>query len=190
MESETILEIILDRFEYIEEQQGLVYKKWFNGLNPDRVGTRIGAPNPRGYRIVKILGKMYREHQLVWLMFNNELVIGSKDKLIDHIDSNPSNCRLDNLRVVSQRENCRNRLNQETPNIFKTPSNSYSVYIDFNRKRTILATVESIEHGQYILSKLKTMGETEENAKILKNMYKGGKLKNRDLLNEEIKNAM
>lgn len=45
-------------------------------------------------------------HRIVWCLFNKEL---NDDLVIDHIDGNPTNNRIDNLRQVTSRKNARNK---------------------------------------------------------------------------------
>lgn len=59
-----------------------------------------------GYLVVEILqyhGPVrFNAHRLVWMAFNGPIPDGME---IDHIDRNPSNNALDNLRVVSRSQN-------------------------------------------------------------------------------------
>ncbi len=64
--------------------------------------------NPKGYFFVKLShnGKCVNAyiHTLVWDHFGDKARDGRKI-LVDHIDNNPSNNRIDNLQTLSQREN-------------------------------------------------------------------------------------
>lgn len=53
-----------------------------------------------GYVHCNIANKYYRLHRIVMLTF-----VGESDLPVDHIDRNPLNNRLDNLRYVTDREN-------------------------------------------------------------------------------------
>lgn len=62
----------------------------------------------RGYKMVKLYinstKKTIHVHQLVAIAFLNHVPCGHKS-VINHIDINPSNNRLDNLEIITQREN-------------------------------------------------------------------------------------
>ena len=57
----------------------------------------------RGYKIGKIDGEGYQAHRVIWKM-----VHGRDPDCIDHIDHNPSNNRIGNLRSCSNADNSRN----------------------------------------------------------------------------------
>jgi len=59
-----------------------------------------------GYKLVNLWscnkGKMFRVHRLVWASFNGAIPDGMT---VNHNDENPSNNKLSNLSLMSQREN-------------------------------------------------------------------------------------
>lgn len=59
-----------------------------------------------GYIRVRISGKEYRAHRIIWEMFKGAIEEGM---LIDHIDGDVYNNRIENLRVVSRQQNNANR---------------------------------------------------------------------------------
>lgn len=65
-------------------------------------------PHPTGYIFAKIPSVGVRPaHRIIW-----KLVYGKDpDQVIDHIDGNPSNNRIENLRDVSPVKNAQNRVN-------------------------------------------------------------------------------
>tara|TARA_R110001606_G_scaffold123926_5_gene257224 strand:+ start:704 stop:1204 length:501 start_codon:yes stop_codon:yes gene_type:complete len=79
-----------------------------------QVGDIAGSYDKYGYKQVKVKGKIYRAHRLVWIMIH-----GSIDpKLsIDHIDGVKDNNRINNLRLVTHQDNHKN---------IKTPSHNTS----------------------------------------------------------------
>lgn len=86
----------------------LYWKKQVNTRT--KIGTRAGCLVGGGGRAglprykVKHEGKMYRVHRLIYLMHHNVM-----PKVIDHIDGNPHNNRIENLREASLAQNAWNQ---------------------------------------------------------------------------------
>lgn len=66
--------------------------------------SKTGNGN-KGYLSFKAKGKCYRIHRAIWETFNGEIPDG---KCIDHIDTDTYNNMLENLRVVTHKENTHN----------------------------------------------------------------------------------
>ena len=58
----------------------------------------------RGYGRIALLGKRYKSHRIAWALHYGEW---PKDQ-IDHINGVRNDNRIENLRVVTHKENCRN----------------------------------------------------------------------------------
>lgn len=69
-----------------------------------RLGDPAGTTNRLGYVSVFIDGGHYLAHRLAWLYTTGEW----PSLFIDHIDGNPSNNALNNLREATQAQNCQN----------------------------------------------------------------------------------
>jgi hypothetical protein len=67
-------------------------------------GKRAGTVNSTGRRQISIGKKLYKEHRLIFLMHH-----GFLPKEIDHIDGNPLNNKIDNLREASRTQNNANQ---------------------------------------------------------------------------------
>ena len=67
-----------------------------------------------GYRKLKFRGKQYLVHRIAWLLQHGSWPVGD----IDHIDGNPSNNKLENLRDVPHSVNLQNRKSAEAGNKF------------------------------------------------------------------------
>lgn len=74
------------------------------------VGTHAGEPGnqlPNGYWRLSYNGKSYLAHHLVLILHGKKVPDGRR-VVVDHIDQNPSNNKLTNLRVVSKSGNALN----------------------------------------------------------------------------------
>ena len=71
-------------------------------------GSVAGSDKGNGYKRIKINNKSILAHRFVWFIHHGEL-----PHIIDHIDGNPSNNRIENLRQCSQSENGINRTKQK-----------------------------------------------------------------------------
>lgn len=90
------VEFLSQLFEYNRETGVLLFQGKFL------------KPHPNGYIFVKIPGVGVRPaHRVIWKMVYGK----DPDQVIDHIDGNPSNNRVENLRDVSPAKNAQNRVN-------------------------------------------------------------------------------
>lgn len=70
-----------------------------------KIGYPAGTVNHKGYLIININGKLWQSHRLVWLFLNGNF----PERHIDHINGNKLDNSINNLRVVDDKENNRNR---------------------------------------------------------------------------------
>lgn len=68
-------------------------------------GDIAGCIEQNRYKRVAINGQRYFVHRIIWIMHNGEI---PKNYEIDHIDRNGLNNKLENLRLVTRRENILN----------------------------------------------------------------------------------
>ena len=99
-----------------------------------RAGDRAGSPDPnRRYWRLRVFGKMYKAHKLVWLLNTKEW----PTKSIDHKDGDPENNVFSNLRLCTHLENSQNR---------KKPSNNSSGYLGVHWSKDRGKWVAQISH--------------------------------------------
>lgn len=73
---------------------------------------KIAGCNKNGYRVIRIDGVLYRGCRLAWLYVNG---VWPKNS-VDHINGNPRDDRIENLRDVTHSENMQNRRNLTSRN--------------------------------------------------------------------------
>ena len=143
-------EMLLYLFEYKDG-------KLFNKTNSKqrKKGSEVGYINAYGYVVCKINSCSYYVHRLMWQMFFGSL--NGKD--IDHINGNKSDNRMENLRLVTKKENNRNlrkaKINSKTSLIracFHKKSGKFIAQIQNNGKYEYIGLFETAKeaHEAYL----------------------------------------
>ncbi|ACE75796.1 P56 [Xanthomonas phage phiL7] len=147
-------ELLQETLDYIPETGELTWR--VNKGPRARVGMRAGSVNGRGYCQVLLYGKHYLVHRLAWLYVHGRW---PADK-VDHIDGNPSNNKLSNLRECTQLENQQNRAPQKQkrsglPHGVTMSHGKYGAKITTDGKPKWLGTFETQElaHAAYLAAK-------------------------------------
>lgn len=92
---------MIDYSKFFTYSDGAIY--WKVSLsNRVHVGMRAGTVTSQWYESVRIGGKKHQSHRIAWCLHNGEVPDGM---VIDHIDGNKLNNKIENLRVVTTSEN-------------------------------------------------------------------------------------
>lgn len=79
-------------------------KRYWNIHLLKRAG-RLAGYTHRGYRLVYMMGRGHFVHRIIWEMVNGPIPQGLE---IDHIDGNPSNNTIGNLRLATRSQQLQN----------------------------------------------------------------------------------
>lgn len=121
-------------------------------------GEVAGYKRPDGYIRIVAFGNRYLAHRLAWFFHYGEF----PKKHLDHINGNPADNRIENLREVTHQQNMQNRrvVNKNSKSglmgAYKTPrSPMWYARIFSNGKPIHLGAFESKEkaHEAYVIAK-------------------------------------
>lgn len=104
MSNDITQSFVRERYIYREDGQ-LIYRHDGKRLGSHRAGNTAGCTRSNGYRVVWIRGKLYMAHRIVWLWHYGR----EPEKFIDHINHDPGDNRISNLREVDMQSNMRNQ---------------------------------------------------------------------------------
>ena len=119
-----------------------------------KVGDKAGSIDRLGYLNIQIHRKKYKAHRIIFLMHHGYL-----PECIDHIDRNPSNNRIENLRPATHTENM---CNSKTPKNNKSGVKGVSwhkvhkkwyVSIGFKNKKYFFGIFTDIEDAKIVAKK-------------------------------------
>lgn len=132
----------------------------WNGVGPNQTKGRVaGSKDRHGYLQTRIDHAIHFNHRLAWLYINGSFPSG----VIDHIDGNPLNNRICNLRDVTRRVNQENQ--RRAPSSNKTtgllgatlhkPTGKFMAKIQVNREQIYIGLFDTPmgAHTAYINAK-------------------------------------
>lgn len=110
------------------------------------VGNRAGTTMSDGYRSVMIDQKRHYEHRIIFMMHH-----GFLPKELDHIDGNPSNNCIENLRESNRNQNMQNtKLPKNSTSGYKNvywhkSTQKWKVQFNANKKRMFFGSFDDLE---------------------------------------------
>lgn len=112
-----------------------------------QIGDEPGCKSKFGYRYIGVDGKGYTAYRLAWLYVYGEFPKGD----IDHINRDPTDDRIENLRSVSHSKNLHNTFNRNPKSghkgVYRTKENKWQARIRVNYKMHHLGTFATIEEA-------------------------------------------
>lgn len=109
-------------------------------------GDIAGCIDGVGYRVVRVDGRNYKVHRVVWEIHHGEIPPGLQ---VDHIDHNRLNNRIENLRLVTCAENNKNksldyRNKHGVPGVKRKSNGRWEASISVDGKYRYLGDFESV----------------------------------------------
>lgn len=132
--------------ELFEYREGKLFWKKVTSSRSDVIGKEVGCTNALGYRITKIGKKNYLVHRLIYAMF-----YGQFPNVLDHIDGNPLNNKIENLRPATMLQNSYNQKRYKNNKTgvkgvnFNKQCGKYSARCQVNKKQNWLGFFPSLE---------------------------------------------
>jgi hypothetical protein len=72
-------------------------------------GAAVGTPDAYGYLVATVNGKTHKVHRLIYALFHDVV-----PDMLDHINGNPADNRIENLRPANHKQNGCNRARNHT----------------------------------------------------------------------------
>ena len=118
--------------------------KWLHTSGAKKRGWFQGWQNSRGYHYIMVNGKKLLTHRLAWYLMKGKM----PEDVIDHIDRNPSNNKLENLRAVTQRENTLNSARVDNgKSVEQFPNGRWRSYYTYRGKKEHLGVFDTEEEA-------------------------------------------
>jgi hypothetical protein len=129
-----------------------------NSLSRWKAGTSLGHTTNDGYVLASVDYKNYKLHRLIWLWHFGSF----PEAHIDHIDGNPSNNKIENLRQATDAQNMQNQRKARVTNklgcqgVYKV-NKKFRAVLTTNGNNKHLGYFDTPEdaHNAYVLEKRK-----------------------------------
>lgn len=123
---------------------------WRKSSGSKKAGSEAGGVDAYGYRRIRIGRTKYQAQRLAWLIATGQ---DPEDFHVDHIDSNPSNNAIANLRLATHSQNACNRAAPATNTsgykgvTWKKSKNKWNAQIMINYKKKNLGYFNTPEEA-------------------------------------------
>ena len=137
---------------FVYDPEGCLRWKQHRGMR-GKEGKKAGSERSR-YSYVQLFGKLYSVHGVVWYLHKGTYPDYSKDQVIDHIDGDTKNNRIENLRLATTSQNQQNtKIRVDNTSGVKGVSfiprfNKWCARININKKRTLIGYFKTLEEAK------------------------------------------
>ena len=137
--------------EAFEYRNGELYWKIMTNPSKKLIGKKAGCKSSGAYGVVNLDGQAYSIHKVIFCMHN-----GFMPEIVDHINGDKSDHRIENLRAATHQSNNWNRVTQSNnklgkKNISWHPQNKkYWVQLAKNGKKIVSVFVEDLELAELV----------------------------------------
>jgi hypothetical protein len=148
------MEIHMNWNEIFRYEDGNLY--WLKPSGRRQLYKPAGTPSGNGYLMLRFDCKRPLVHRVVWEMHNGQIPDGLE---IDHIDRNPLNNRIENLRLATSQENKRNRYSRGFS--WHKATQKWRAQIYINSKQKYLSLYDNIidARAAYLRARREYFGE-------------------------------
>lgn len=128
---------------------GIFTRLLINKFSPQKVGNVAGTILNDGYIAIMVNSKVYKAHRLAWLY-----VYGYFPEIVDHVNGNPSDNRIANLREATHQQNmCNSKLRKNNTSGIKgvswhKKSQKWHAQIQFNKIKKHIGYFDSLEDAK------------------------------------------
>ena len=154
--------LVKEYFQYDAETGILSWKK---NQRKSLLGVSCGHKRKDGYLQTHFKCVHYLTHRLVWIFVYDE----HPDGYLDHINGNRSDNRIENLRIVTKKQNAENRKKRQNKSskfkgvCFRKDSNKWTAQIGSNYKLKHLGYFETEELAYEAYKKAAELLHTRNN---------------------------